>query len=263
MSVASFEFEAQTRDMLGKGASRRLRREEKVLGVVYGGNEAATSIALEQRLVFKALENEAVYSHILTLSVNGKKQKVVLRDVQRHPYKAQILHLDFLRVKETDMLTMRVPVHFVGEDTCPGVANGGILNHLISELEIRCQANKLPEFIQVDVSKLELDQDITLSQVKTPAGVEIIQLTQGHDLPIVSVHLPRQTKLDIEEAAEEAAAAAAAAAEAAEEAAAAGLPAGTAAPGATPTEGKPEAAGEHGEAKHEGKHDKDKDHGKK
>lgn len=219
MSVANFEFDAQKRDDLGKSASRRLRRAEKVLGVVYGGDEAATSIILEQRLVLKALENEAVYSHILTLSVAGKKQKVVLRDVQRHPYKAQILHLDFLRVKETDSITMRVPLHFIGEDTCPGVLNGGILNHLMADLEIRCQANKLPEFIEVNVSKLELDQDINLSQVKVPAGVEVIQLTLGHDLPVASVHLPRQTKLDEEEAAEEAAAAAAAAEIAAAEAA--------------------------------------------
>lgn len=231
MSVATFEFEAQKRDDLGKSASRRLRREEKVLGVLYGGGEAATSIALEQRLVAKALENEAVYSHILTLNLNGKKHKVILRDIQRHPYKAQVLHMDFMRVKDSDMLTMTTPLHFIGADKCPGVVNGGILNHLMSEIEIRCQANKLPEFIEVDVSKLELDQDIVLSNLKVPAGVEIVQLTLGHDLPVASVHLPRQTKLDEEEAAEEAAAAAAAAEAAAAEAAAAGTPAEGAAEG--------------------------------
>lgn len=246
MSVANFEFEAQKRDDLGKSASRRLRRAEKVLGVVYGGGEAATSIILEQRLVFKALENEAVYSHILTLNVSGKKQKVVLRDIQRHPYKAQILHLDFLRVNETDEITMRVPLHFIGEEKCPGVLNGGILNHLMSDLEIRCRANKLPEFIEVDVSKLELDQDINLSQVKVPTGVEVVQLTLGHDLPVASVHLPRQNKLDEEEAAEEAAAAAAAAAEAAAETTAATTPTSSPAPGAA--EGK--------EGHHEGKDSK-------
>ncbi len=215
MSVANFEFEATLRDDLGKGASRRLRRENKVLGVVYGGGEAATSIALEQRMVARALEHEAVYSHILGLTINGKKQKVVLRDLQRHPYKPVILHIDFLRVKETDMLTMKVPVHFIGEDKCPGVENGGIINHLVAELEIRCQAGKLPEFIEVDVSKLQLDEDIILSQVKAPAGVEFVQLSHGHDIPVVTVHQPRQTKLDEEEAAEEAAAAAAQAASAA------------------------------------------------
>lgn len=211
MSATNFELEAQLRNDLGKGASRRLRRAEKVLGVVYGGEEAAASIAMEQRKVVKALENEAFYSHILTLIVNGKKQKVVLRDVQRHPYKMQILHMDFLRVKDSDLLVMRVPVHFIGAEQCPGVANGGIVNHLISDLEIRCQASKLPEFIEVDVSKLGLDDAIHLSQVKLPAGVESVMLTSGHhDITVVSVHMPRQTKLDEEEAAEEAAAAAAA-----------------------------------------------------
>ncbi len=211
MSAINFELEAQLRNDLGKGASRRLRRAEKVLGVVYGGEEAAASITMEQRKVVKALENEAFYSHILTLSVNGKKQKVVLRDVQRHPYKMQILHMDFLRVKDSDLLVMRVPVHFIGAEQCPGVANGGIVNHLISDLEIRCQASKLPEFIEVDISKLDLDDAIHLSQVKLPAGVESVMLTSGHhDITVVSVHQPKQTKLDEEEAAEEAAAASAA-----------------------------------------------------
>src|SRR6185295_2029817 len=100
---------------------------------------------LEQRLVAKALEIQGVYSHILTLNLNGKKQKVVLRDVQHHPFKAQILHLDFMRVKETDMINMDIPLHFVGAEKCPGALNGGIINHLLSTLEVRCQANKLPE----------------------------------------------------------------------------------------------------------------------
>ncbi len=216
MSLAKFELEAQTRDDLGKGASRRLRRTEKVLGIVYGGGEAATPVTLEQRLVAKALENEAVYTHILALSINGKKQKVVLRDVQRHPYRPIVLHMDFQRVKETDLITMRVPLHFIGGEKCPGVENGGIVNHLISDVELRCQAGKLPEFIEVDISKLELDDDIQLSQVKIPAGAELIQLREGHDLTVVSVHLPRKTKLDEEEEAEEAAAAAEAAQAAAE-----------------------------------------------
>jgi large subunit ribosomal protein L25 len=222
MSAANFEFEAQTRDDLGKGASRRLRREEKVLGVVYGGGEAATSIMLEQRHVAKALENEAVYTHILKLKINGKAQKVVLRDLQRHPYKTtSILHIDFLRVNETDMLNMHIPLHFVGAEQCPGVLNGGILNHLISDVEVRCQAGKLPEHIDVDVSALELDGSIHLSQLQVPAGVELVMLTQGHDLSVVGVHLPRQSKSDEEEAAEEAAAAAIAAEAAAVEAPAA------------------------------------------
>lgn len=205
MSATNFEFEAQVRDDLGKGASRRLRREEKVLGVVYGGGEAATSLTLEHRKVVKALENEAVYTHILDLNVNGKKQKVVLRDVQRHPYKPTILHVDFLRVNESDMLTMEIPVHFIGEDKCQGVLDGGILNHLVSEIEVKCQAGNIPEHIDVDVSTLKIDESIVLSQVKVPAGIEVLMLSHGHDIPVVSVHLPRQSKEDVEQAAEEAA----------------------------------------------------------
>jgi large subunit ribosomal protein L25 len=219
MSATNFELSAQVREDLGKGASRRLRRTEKVLGIVYGGEQAATPIILEQRHVVKALENEAIYSHILSLSVNGKKEKVVLRDIQRHPYKAVVLHMDFLRVNESDVLTMTVPLHFLGGEKCPGVENGGIVNHQISDVEIRCQAANLPEFIEVDISKLDLDQSIHLSELKVPAGVELVMLAHGHDIPVVSIHLPRQTKLDEEQALEEAAAEAAAAEIAAAEAA--------------------------------------------
>lgn len=224
MSAAIFELDAIVRDDLGKSASRRLRRADKVLGVVYGGDEAATSISLEKRAVNKALENEAVYSHILTLTLGGKKQKVVLRDIQRHPYKPFILHLDFLRVKDTDQLTMHIPLHFIGTEKCPGVANGGIVNHLLSDIEIRCQANNIPEFIEVNIADLDIDQDIKLSQLIVNTGIEIIQLAHGHDLPVVSIHLPRQTKLDEEEAVEEATKAAAAAEEATKAAAISSTP---------------------------------------
>jgi len=215
MSVANFEFEAVIRNDLGKSASRRLRREEKVLGVIYGGDEAATPVVLEQRKVFKALEHDAVYSHILNMSINGKKQQVVLKDLQRHPYKQVVLHMDFLRVKGTDLITMRIPLHFRGEEECIGVQNGGIVNHNMMDIEIRCQANKLPDHIDVDVSKLDVDDVINLSQIAVPAGAEVLMLSHGHDLPVVGVHLPRQAKVDELEEAAEAAAAAEASAEAA------------------------------------------------
>lgn len=217
MSAANFELTAIVRDDLGKSASRRLRRAEKVLGVVYGGEEAATPIILEQRVINKALEHDAFYSHILGLTINGKKQQVVLRDLQRHPYKPVILHMDFLRVKASDMINMRIPLHFNGEAECIGVQNGGILNHLMIDVEIRCQASKLPDHIDIDVSKLEIDGSIHLSELNIPAGAEVVMLAHGHDVPVVSVHMPRQSKLDEEAEAEEAAAAAAeAAAKAAE-----------------------------------------------
>jgi large subunit ribosomal protein L25 len=216
MSVANFELEAVARGDLGKGASRRLRREDMVLGVVYGGHEAAKPITLEQRKVKKALENDAIYSHILGLTIDGKKEQVVLRDLQRHPYKPVIMHMDFLRVKATDMINMRIPLHFHGEDKCIGVEKGGIVNHNLIDVEIRCQVGKLPEHIDIDVSNLDLDQSIHLSQLSIPAGAEIVMLTQGHhDLPVVSVHMPRQSKVDAQEEAAEAALAAEASAESA------------------------------------------------
>ncbi len=222
MTAAIFDLDAVVRDNLGKSASRRLRREEKVLGVIYGGEEAATAITLEQRKVNKALENDAFYSHILSVSVNGKKQQVVLRDIQRHPFKPVIMHMDFLRVKTTDVINMRIPLHYHGEAECIGVQNGGIINHHLIDVELHCQVGKLPEHIDIDVTNLDIDGAIHLSQIVIPAGSELVMLAHGHDVPVVSVHMPRQTKLDEEEAAEEAAAAALAATEAAAEAPAAG-----------------------------------------
>lgn len=199
MSAVSFELVAKKRDDLGKSASRRLRRENKVLGVVYGGDEAATAITLEQNIVFKATENEAFYTKLLSLTVDGKKQQVILRDMQRHPYKPVILHMDFLRVKATDKINMMIPLHFIGEDDCPGVKDaGGVFNHSIAEIEVRCLAGNIPEFISVDVSKMQLDETIMLSQVAAPAGVEFTLLAHDHDPAVCGVHMPRQPAVEEE-----------------------------------------------------------------
>lgn len=205
MSAAKFDLEAELRDELGKGASRRLRRKQKVLGIVYGGDEAPTSITLEQRKVVKALEDESFYSRLLAISVDGKKQQVVLKDLQRHPYKPVVLHMDFLRVKASDMINMTIPLHFVGVEECPGVKAGGIMNHLISDVEVKCQAGSIPEFIEVNVSNLELDNSVSLSELKVPDSVEILMLSQDQDPSVASVHLPRVTKADEEQDAEAAA----------------------------------------------------------
>jgi large subunit ribosomal protein L25 len=214
MAALNFELEAQQRDDLGKGASRRLRRANRILGVVYGGDEAATSITLDQHKVFKALENEAFYSKLLSLKVNGKTQQVILRDLQRHPYKPIIMHMDFLRVKATDKIHMTIPIHFLGHDECPGVLAGGVLNHLINELDVRCLAGNIPEFIAVDVSKLELDGSIHLSELAVPEGVELSLLAHDHNPVVASVHMPRQSAAEVEEEAAAAAADAEAGAEA-------------------------------------------------
>ena len=192
MSV-NFEIEARLRTDMGKGASRRLRRTGEIPAVMYGGGQDPASLTLSHDAIMHALENEAFYSHILSVNVEGKKNKAVLRDVQRHPSKPTILHIDLQRVSEGDRIHMLVPIHVVGEEDAPGVAAGGLVNHNMSEVEINCQAKNLPEYLEVDISNLEAGHAVHLSDVKLPEGVEIIALSHGadHDLPVVSIHMPR------------------------------------------------------------------------
>jgi len=193
MSI-NFELEASVRQDLGKGASRRLRRDNKVPAVIYGGGAAPVSLVLAHNKVMHSLENEAFYSHILTVNIDGKVEKAVLKDLQRHPYKPAVLHVDLQRVNESEKLRMHVPLHFTGEDVAPGVkVSGGSVSHLINDVEIDCFPKNLPEFIEVDVSTLDVNETLHLSDLKLPEGVELVQLQHGpeHDLPIVSIHLPR------------------------------------------------------------------------
>jgi large subunit ribosomal protein L25 len=202
----NFELEASVRQDLGKGASRRLRRDNKVPAVIYGGGVEPVSLVMAHNKVMHSLENEAFYSHILTVNIDGKVEKAVLKDLQRHPYKPAILHLDLLRVNDAEKLRMNVPLHFIGEDVAPGVkGSGGSVAHLINDVEIDCLPRDLPEFIEVDISSLELDATLHLSDLKLPDGVELVQLQHGpeHDLPIVSIHMMRGAKDDSEEATDE------------------------------------------------------------
>ncbi len=205
MAKFAFEIECQTRDAHGKGASRRLRNHENlVLGVVYGGDEKPESIALNHFHVSKALENEAVYSHILTLTNKGKKQRVVLKDIQRHPYKPRVLHMDFLRISENKPIIMHVPLHFPGQETAPGVTmGGGIVTHHMVELEVKCLPRDLPEFLEVDLADAEINTIVHLSQVKLPKGVELTSVVHGHedDLPVVSITKPKRAEIEEEAAA--------------------------------------------------------------
>jgi large subunit ribosomal protein L25 len=201
MAAYKFTLGAKMRSDLGKGASRRLRQGQKLLpGILYGGAKAATPIILEQDKLAHALENEAFYSHILTLNLDGTEEKVILRDLHRHPFKKLLLHVDFQRVASTDVINMRVPLHFINREICPGTKNGGIINHLTMEIEVKCKAKDLPEFIQVDLANLQLNDSIHLSGLVLPAGVEIVELSHGkeHDITVVSVHLPRTSKADEE-----------------------------------------------------------------
>ena len=192
MSV-DFNIAAESRSDVGKGASRRLRKEGKVPGVIYGAGKDPVSITVMHDDFMHHLENEAFYSHILTVSVDGKVNKAVLKDLQRHPAKPKILHVDFLRVGDKDVITMHVPVHFKGEDVAPGVKEGGIVSHLMTTIDIACQAKDLPEYLEVDISGLANGESLHLSDIVLPKGVSIPALAQGadHDLPVVSIHMPR------------------------------------------------------------------------
>jgi large subunit ribosomal protein L25 len=189
-----FVLEASLRSDLGKGASRRLRREGKVPAVLYGGHKDAASVTMDHNDLFHHLENEAFYSHILTIKVDGKTEQAVLKDLQRHPYKPVIMHVDFQRVSASEKIRMHVPLHFVGGDVAPGVkVGGGIVTHNMNEVEVSCLPKDLPEFIEVNLSNCELNHSIHMSELTLGAGVELVELAHGHDLPVGGVHATRAT----------------------------------------------------------------------
>ena len=200
---ASFNIEAELRTDLGKGASRRLRHEEKFPAVVYGAGKDPVSLTVDHKKFIHNLENEAFYSHILTLSIAGKDEQVILKDLQRHPAKPTVMHADFLRVSATEKLHLRVPLHFINAEECPGAKEGGLITHSITEIEVACLPKDLPEFLEVDLSSLELDHSVHMSDIIVPAGVELVELSHGeaHDQPVASVHMPRGASEEEEEAA--------------------------------------------------------------
>jgi len=193
MSSNEYVFDAQSREALGTGASRRLRHEGKVPAVVYGDNKPAQSVVLEHNKVWHAAEHENFFSSIIELKIDGKKQQAILKDLQRHPYKQIILHADFLRVAAGKSIHVHVPLHFTGEDVAPGVKGGGVVSHLINEVEIVTLPKNLPEYLEVDLSAAELDAVIHLSDIKLPEGIELFALAQedAQDLPIASIHEPK------------------------------------------------------------------------
>ncbi|MEW6766014.1 MAG: 50S ribosomal protein L25/general stress protein Ctc [Pseudomonadota bacterium] len=191
MSV-SFTVKATRRDDLGKGASRRLRREGNVPAVLYGGDAEPVSLTIAHKDLWHSLENEAFYSHILDIEIDGKVEKAILRDLQRHPFKALVMHADFQRVSASDMLHVKVPLHFVNEATSVGVKKGGAVSHLATEVEITCLPGNLPEFVEVDLANLDVDTTLHLSNLVLPAGVKAFELdAHGNDLGIVVIHMPK------------------------------------------------------------------------
>ena len=200
---------AETRTDAGKGASRRLRHTGKIPGVIYGAGKDAVSLSMVHSDMTHHLEHESFYSHILSVEIDGKAEKAVLKDVQRHAAKPVIMHVDFQRVSETQKLHMNIPLHILGEENAPGVKEGGLVSHLLNNIEIICLAKNLPEYLELDISSLELGGSLHLSDIKLPEGVEIVALThgEGHDLPAVSVHAPKGGGEEDEDAPVEAAAA--------------------------------------------------------
>ncbi len=190
-----FVLNATIREDAGKGASRRLRRlEGQTPGIIYGGSESPVNIQVAHKDLAKQLENEAFYSHVITINVDGKSESVLLKDLQRHPAKPLILHADFLRVSKTKEVKVKVPLHFTNEEICKGVKlGGGIVVHTMTELEISCLAADLPEFIEVDMTEVELGQTVHISDLKLPKGVSSVELSHGsdHDGAVCSINKPK------------------------------------------------------------------------
>jgi len=184
-----FEFVAENRDLSGKSAARAERRNGNVPAVVYGGDAAPQSIVLNHNEVSKHLEYEAVYSHILDLTIDGKTEKVVLKDLQRNPARPIVTHMDFMRVDMTHAIKVHVPIHFLNEDTCVGVKSGGIVTHAMVDVEVSCLPAVLPEYLEVDLLALEIGGSAHLTDLILPEGVTITALAQGsdHDHPVAQV----------------------------------------------------------------------------
>jgi large subunit ribosomal protein L25 len=241
----SFELVAEFRETQGKGASRRLRHEGKVPAILYGGHADARALTLSHQKLLIMLDNERFYSTILSLKVGDQTQAAILKDVQRHPFKNAIVHIDFQRVEENEKIRISIPLHFTGAAVSPGVkSQGGIVSHMRNETEVSCLPKDLPEFIEVDISGLSLNESIHLSQLKVPEGVTLVDLAKD-DAAVVAIHSPRAEEPEPTAAAaagEPAAEGAAAAPAAAGAAGAAGADAGKKAEPAKKDDAKKEPA---------------------
>ena len=182
MSEVDFSVNAVSRKETGKADVRRLRRAGGVPGVIYGGKGEPVSITMRQNEMIRHLEDEAFYSHILNMEVDGEGERVILKDVQRHPYRQDILHMDFLRVVKGQKLTVTVPLHFINEDKAPVIVDeGGVIQHVITEVEIEVLPRNLPEYIEVDMGGLSLGDSVHLTDLIMPEGSELMALAHGGD----------------------------------------------------------------------------------
>jgi len=188
-----YTLHAELRAEQGKGASRRLRREGKLPAIVYGGGKEPVAITLQHNEVARHLQDEAFYSQVLRLETDGKSESVVLRDMQRHPSRPFVLHMDLQRILEDEEIRVSVPLHFVNQDVCVGVkAHGGAISHVMNEVEVQCLPKDLPEFIEVDLANVDVGESVHLSDVKLPDGVVFLELALGeeHDHVLATVHAP-------------------------------------------------------------------------
>jgi large subunit ribosomal protein L25 len=204
-----FDLIAEIREDQGKGASRRLRREGKVPAIIYGAGRPPRQLAFDHNRVIQQLENESFYSSILSIKVGEKSQAAIVKDIQRHPAKQQVMHMDFQRIVAGEKIKMNVPIHYINADVAPGVKiGGGSVSQLVNDVEVSCLPKNLPEYFEVDIAELELNQMLHLSDIKLPDGVEIPELAQGpeHDQAIVSIHVikaaPEPSEEDLEAAGE-------------------------------------------------------------
>jgi large subunit ribosomal protein L25 len=190
-----FELYAEVREDLGKGASRRLRRlADQVPAIIYGADKDPQPLSIIRKDLEKALENEAFFSHVLVVNVCGKKEKAILKDLQRHPARNSVTHADFLRVDEKVAIKVHVPIHFLNEKTCHGVkVQGGMIQHQATDIEVVCLPTDIPEFIEVDMADVKTGEIIHLSDIKLPQGVTSVALALGedHDLAVASVVAPK------------------------------------------------------------------------
>ena len=198
--TAEFALNAEVRSDLGKGASRRLRRNVAMVpAVIYGGEKAPQSISLLAKELAKLLENEAAYSHVLSLNVAGSNESVLIKALQRHPAKGYVMHADFIRVVAGQKLNAIVPLHFINQETSVGVKQqGGEVSHVLAEVEVSCLPKDLPEFIEVDMAAVEIGQIVHLADLKLQKGVELVALAHGNDLAVANIHASRVAK-DAEE----------------------------------------------------------------
>lgn len=189
--MATIEVVAFPRTAQGKGASRRMRRSGKVPGIIYGGTTAPEAIELDHNALYQHLRLQAFQSSILSMSVSGKKEQVLLRDVQMHPFRSEVLHVDFQRIKQDEKIHMKVPFHFANGDHSPGVKlAGGVINHVMNDLDVTCLPKDLPAFIEVDLGHLTAGHSVHLSEVKLPEGVEAVGY-QGEDPVLATCAMPR------------------------------------------------------------------------